>query len=465
MPLGEEPITSYFPRLSSGNSKQPGSGAKRKLRKDAEPQQPKSGPSKKRPKKAATSSLSSVSSTTPPPVWDLFSKPKSKKTRRSQVISKASSVISLDDDSDCDLTTPQRKIVHSTNDTVTRNSKGTVQAKIGSANGKQRLYIDPPSPPGTSYDGMRNNSIIDQLDTPSQPKGRRRSVSSTFSSASAPREPVHDDDGDTEILSSQALERQDERLLVLPKNTTPSVQWSSKEPSCHSNARFTNFTPLSGSRSEDSDSLANHIVESSQTQNILLNYVSPRRPRILRHSFVPRDEENAEQIVQTSQTQGEIDLWARRDNTPQSVYSFSDAETMLDFNDYRKPSGSTSHPLGRTLSDALFSVPRREASFTDTDLAFQQHEDLNGLNENEAIQEESVTESDSDGEVLGIWANKNSSHQEPSDVPSHSQYSEQTQNSCGVSGTYDDSVGSLPSVVKDFRDMFGSDGNYPAVDK
>jgi hypothetical protein len=275
---------------------------------------------------------------------------------------------------------------------------------------------------------------------------------------------VHDDDGDTEVLSSQALERQDERLLVPPKNPIPSVQWNSKEPPCNSNARFTNFMSLSGSRSEDSDYLANHVVESSQTQNILLNYVSPRRPRILRHSFVPRDEENAEHIVQTSQTQGEIDLWARRDNTPQSVYSFSDAGTMLDFNDYRKPSGSVSHPLGRTLSDALFSVPRREASFTDTDLAFQQHEDLKDLNENEAIQEESVTESDSDGEVLGFWVNKNSSHQEP-DVPSHSQYSEQTQNSCGVSGTYDDSVGSLPSVVKDFRDMFGSDGNYPAVDK
>lgn len=129
--------------------------------------------------------------------------------------------------------------------------------------------------------------------------------------------------------------------------------------------------------------------------------------------------------------------------------------TVLYFNDYRKPSGSASHPVGRTLSDALFSVPRREASFTDTDLALQQHEDLKGLDENEVIHEESVTESDSDGEVLGFWADKNSSHQGPSDAPSHSQYFDQTQNS---SDTFDDSVGSLPSVVKDFRDMFGSDG-------
>ena len=302
---------------------------------------------------------------------------------------------------------------------------------------------------------MSSNSTIDRPNTLGRPEGRRGSVSSTFSSASAPCEPVHDDDRDTEVLSSQTSERQDERFFVPPKDLTPSFQWSSKEPPCHSNGRFANFTSLSGSRSEDSDYLTDHIVESSQTQNILLNYVSPRRPRILRHSFVPRDEEH---IVQTSQTQGEIDLWARRDNTPQSVYSFSDAGTMLDFNDYRKPSGSAY----RTLSDALFSIPRHETSFTDTDFALQQHENLKELNE-----EESVTESDSDGEVLGIWANKNSSHQEASDVPSHSQYSDQTQDSCGVSGTFDDSVGSLPSVVKDFRDMFGSDGNYPAaaVDK
>lgn len=330
MPLGEEPITSYFPRLSSGNSKQPESSAKRKSRKDAEPQQPKSGPSRKRPRKATTSSLSSVSSTTPPPVWDIFSKPKSKKIHRSQVINKASSVISLDDDSD-GLTTPQRKNVHSTKDIGTRNSKRTVQARIGSANGKQQLYLDSPSRPGTSYDGMRNNSVIDPP-TPGRPEGRRESVSSTFSSASAPREPIHDDDRDTEVLSSQALERQDERFIVLPKDPTPSFQWSSKdskEPPCYSNARFANFTALSGSCSEDSDYNTNHVVESSQTQNILLNYVSPRRPRILRHSFVPRDEETAEHIVQTSQTQGEIDLWARHDNAPQSVYSFSDANCAL----------------------------------------------------------------------------------------------------------------------------------------
>jgi hypothetical protein len=111
------------------------------------------------------------------------------------------------------------------------------------------------------------------------------------------------------------------------------------------------------------------------------------------------------------------------------------------------------------LSDVLFSVPRREATFTETDdLTPQSHEHLKGLDENEAIQEESVTESDSDGEMLGFLANKSFSRQEPSGVTSLSQcYADQTQ-TCS-SGTFDD-VGSLPSVVKDFHDMFGGDGSY-----
>ncbi|KAF8738133.1 hypothetical protein AX14_011722 [Amanita brunnescens Koide BX004] len=430
MPLGEEPITSYFSRLPSGKSKLPESSAKHKLRKDAELQQPNSGPSRKRPRKATTSSLSSVSSTTPPPVWDLFSKTKSKKIRREQVINRTPSVISLDDDSDCDFSTAQRNVLF-TKDTVTRelrNPKGSVQTKISSVKGKQRLHKDPPSRP-----------ITDQANTPARPEGRRGSFSSTFSSASAPLESMLDDDRDTEVLSSQISERQDELYLVPP---TRSFQWSSKETARHSDTRFANSTPLSGSRSMDSDYLESYIVESSQTQNILLNYVSPRRPRTLRHSFVPRDEENTENIVQTSQTQGEIDVWARPDNTPRNL------------ND------SASRPPGRTPSDVLFSVPRREASFTDTELAPQQHKDLKGLDENDALQEESVTESDSDGEVLGFGANMNFSHQEPLDVPSHSQYSDQTQSSYGVSGTFDGSIGSLPSVVKDFRDMFGSHGSY-----
>lgn len=459
MPLGEEPITSYFSRLPSGKSKLPESSAKHKLRKDAELQQPNSGPSRKRPRKATTSSLSSVSSTTPPPVWDLFSKTKSKKIRREQVINRTPSVISLDDDSDCDFSTAQRNVLF-TKDTVTRelrNPKGSVQTKISSVKGKQRLHKDPPSRPSTSYDDMRNNSITDQANTPARPEGRRGSFSSTFSSASAPLESMLDDDRDTEVLSSQISERQDELYLVPP---TRSFQWSSKETARHSDTRFANSTPLSGSRSMDSDYLESYIVESSQTQNILLNYVSPRRPRTLRHSFVPRDEENTENIVQTSQTQGEIDVWARPDNTPRSVYPFFNAGSMLDFSNYRNLNDSASRPPGRTPSDVLFSVPRREASFTDTELAPQQHKDLKGLDENDALQEESVTESDSDGEVLGFGANMNFSHQEPLDVPSHSQYSDQTQSSYGVSGTFDGSIGSLPSVVKDFRDMFGSHGSY-----
>jgi len=199
----------------------------------------------------------------------------------------------------------------------------------------------------------------------------------------------------------------------------------------------------------------NYIVESSQTQNILLNYVSPRRPRIHSH-FLLRDEEDAEQIVQTSQTQSEIDVQAR----PRSVYSIFNGRTLVDFSNYRNPDSSISRPLDRMLSDVLFSVPRREATFTETDdLTPQPHEHLKGLEENEAIQEESVTESDSDGEMLGFLANKSFSRQEPSGVTSLSQcYADQTQ-TCS-SGTFDD-IGSLPSVVKDFHDMFGSDGSYP----
>ncbi|KAF8351185.1 hypothetical protein F5887DRAFT_1068928 [Amanita rubescens] len=437
MPLGEEPITSYFPRLPPSKSKQSKSNAKRKSCKVAEPddQPPKAGPSRKRSRKTTTSSLSSISSDTPPPVWDLFSEPrKSKKIRRDQVINKTSSVISLNDDSDYDLATKD------TMESEPRSSRRTVQMKTCTVDGERWHRINPPQP-STSNNVVHNNSIIDLSNSPSRPRRRRRSVSSsTFSSASAHGNAVHDNDRDTEVLSSQISERPDELFVCPSKYPTRSFQGNSISVTRLSNVK----SPIRSSHSmlpPDNPSADNNIVESSQTQNILLNYISPRRPRIYRRFFL-RDEEITDQIVQTSQTQSEIDVHARYESTP------------------RNSNGSISRPLARMLSDVLFSVPRREATFTETDdLTPQPHEHLKELDENEAIQEESVTESDSDGEMLGFLANKSFSRQEPSGVTSLSQcYADQTQ-TCS-SGTFDD-VGSLPSVVKDFHDMFGGDGSYP----
>ena len=462
MPLGEEPITSYFPRLPPGKSKQPKSSAKRKSCKVAElpadDQPPKPGPSRKRSRRTTTSSLSSISSATPPPAWDLFNeprKPKPKKIRREQIINKSSSVISLSDDSDCDLATKD------TMKSEPRSSRRTVQMKTCTADGERRLRINPPQP-STSHHDVHNKFVIDLSNSPRRPR-RRRSVSSTFSLASAHCDAVHDTDRDTEVLSSQISERPDELFVCSSKDPTHSLQGSSvsvtRPSNVESSIRSSHYMPPPDDPSADYPE--SHIVESSQTQNILLNYVSPRRPRIHRQFFL-HDEENTEQIVQTSQTQSEIDVQARPDSTPRSVYSIFNGRTLIYLTNDRNPDGFISRPLARMLSDVLFSVPRREATFTETDdLAPQPHEQSKGLDENEAIQEESVTESDSDGEMLGFLANyKSFSHREPS-VPSLSQcYTDQTQ-TCS-SGTFDDSIGSLPSVVKDFHDMFRGEGSYQA---
>jgi hypothetical protein len=316
MPLGEEPITSYFPRLPPGKSKQSKSSAKRKSCKVAEPddQPPKAGPSRKRSRKTTTSSLSSISSDTPPPVWNLFSEPqKSKKIRRDQVINKTSSVISLNDDSDYEVATKD------TMESESRSSRRTVQMKTCTVDVEWRHRINPPQP-SISHNVVHNNSVIDLSNSPSRPRGRRRSVSSTFSSASAHCNAVHDNDRDAEVLSSQISERLDELLVCPSKDPTRSLQGNSISITHPSNIKSSirSSHSMLPPDNPSADYPENNTVESSQTQNILLNYISPRRPRIFRRSFL-RDEEITDQIVQTSQTQSEIDVQARPESTPRSV--------------------------------------------------------------------------------------------------------------------------------------------------
>ncbi|KAK2466447.1 hypothetical protein APHAL10511_002089 [Amanita phalloides] len=419
MPLGEEPITSYFPRLAPRKPVQLNSSTKPRLREvDATPAHDSSS----NRKRVRALSERSSSSGTPPPVWDLLSKtPKSKKTRHV-----TSSVISLDDDSDDDLTSLRSGVVPSTNSTLTSesgNTKSGIRMKTDlHVKERQRLHVKPHVP---------NAKWHPSRGTPKRPD-RLIPTLEDLDNETTQR--------DVEILSSQVTERLDQVLLRPSKDPMQSSQRSTPEGDCQHNSEF---TPQSSDTISITDNCSKHpnrpSVESSQTQNILLDYVSPRRPRIRKRPPVISvtnysGNEDNDNVVQSSQTQCEVDL--------QGVH------WRLD--------GPRSRQPFRTLSDVLFSVPRRGASTNHLvdDLPLQQCSGLDAMKELEpesqdmAVQEDSVTESDSDGEMLKLWAN-NTCAQDPH---SQSYTADQTQTSVAS-----DDIGSFPAAVKNFQEMFDGD--------
>ena len=341
MPLGEEPITAYFPRVAGKGKKPADSSAKRKseYRKDTKTNAASDvkhasaddpGPSRKRSRKATTSSLSSVSSGTPPPVWDLFGKaPKSKRSHRNHPINKASSVISLEDESDNDVA-KARPSTGTT--TVGRPSSSKIPPDIRKtapvAKGKQMLHPKSAAP----HIDVPNESTISLSEAPRQlTRKHDYNFSSTniqLSSKTKFRKKrvdagvMGDGEGDVEVMSSQALERQDEHFLRPSRDPTlrrSTAEATSTEDYSHqtdalSPPRSSNATLVADNKERSIIYDNDPIVDSSQTQNILLNYVSPHRPRIRKRLFVPDvdslygDENSVETIVQSSQTQCEIDL-------------------------------------------------------------------------------------------------------------------------------------------------------------
>ncbi|KAF8631304.1 hypothetical protein AX15_002622 [Amanita polypyramis BW_CC] len=487
MSLGEEPITAYFPRVASRTTRKPtGSNAKRKQK------EPKinttldvkclsandPGPSRKRTRRATTSSLSSISSGTPPPAWDLFDEaPKTKRPRRNRAINKASSVISIDDGSSDD-TTRKVEAGFSASANTTRKLGSSklfpgIQKEIPVAKGNQELHSRPVVP----HIDIPGDSRIPLSAVPKQPKWTHESRRYNSSSTNARLTPktkirrkkvdartIHDDGSDVEILSSQVLERQDE-LFLHPSGDPASPQSIAAVASTedHSHQTGAICTPLDATFAPDNKdcSLINNndaVVDSSQTQNILLN-VSPHRPRIHKHLFVPdvdslygdEDNESIENIVQSSQTQCEVDL--------QPIYQ----ATKQLFKCHRGSLGP--HALARTLSDILFPVPRRDASFSVEDSPTQTCDAIGVPHASDVVaQDDSATEPDSDYEMVSHRGN-NAPRQDTLGVSthSHSLAADQTQNSGDwtQADARDENYESLPNAVKDFQAMFNSDGSHP----
>lgn len=493
MPLGEVPITSYFPRLAKGKGKQSIRSTKRKHKKAnasvvesagvaanvlarTDPRAEGPGPSKKRSRKNTSCSLSSASSGSLPPAYDIFhTKSRKAKKTRSGGIDKTCSVISLDD-SDDDM--------HIKNDAglsfSTSDGRCLGPLSLNSVKGKGTSNeLQQPEPSTLRPFATSSKSRLKLPDGTT----KRRPCSDALheSSSSSPgRDSMliqNRSDGEHEgvVLSSQAFERQEEYLRVPYSTGEGGVAGVDTDY----NDVFTGiledrFLPRNHAHNADHrvlDDTQHEIIKSSQTQNILFDYVSPRRDRTSKRFRVPdplpslsMTEDSAETFVRSSQSQSEVGLSQLSqfglDRRPECISDHSSSLDAPRSSSYREREGSRSQPPVRTYSDGLFSVPRRDGS---TELCAQDPTMRDSCpNKTTAegnrppVQEDSETEPDTDDDMLDPCTIKDNSRQELSNASSN-----EASNGFSESHSSDDNYTSLPEVVEEFRAMFGSDESYP----
>ncbi|KAM6495622.1 hypothetical protein JOM56_008328 [Amanita muscaria] len=492
MPLGEVPITSYFPRLAKGKGKQSIRSAKRQHKKTnasvaestgvtanvlARTDPP--GPSKKRSRKNTSCSLSSASSGSLPPAYDIFhTKSRKAKKTRSDGIDKTCSVISLDD-SDSDMHTKNDAgISFSTSDgrCLGPLSLNSVKGK-GTPNEIQRLQQPEPSALRPFVTSSKSRLKLPDGTTKRRPCSDALHGSSSSSPGRDSRLIQNLSDGEHEgvVLSSQAFERQEEHLRVPYSTGEGGVAGADTDY----NDVFTGiledrFLPRNHGQNAVHrvlDDTQLEIIKSSQTQNILFDYVSPRRDRTSKRFRVPdplpslsMTEDSVETFVRSSQSQSEVGLSQLSqfglDRRPECISDHSSPLDAPRSSSYREREGSKSQPPVRTYSDGLFSVPRRDSS---TELCAQDPPMRDScLNKTTTerngptVQEDSETEPDTDDDMLDPCTMKDNSRQELSNASSN-----EASNGFSESHSSDDNYTSLPEVVEEFRAMFGSDESYP----
>ncbi|KAG7449402.1 uncharacterized protein BT62DRAFT_992411 [Guyanagaster necrorhizus] len=210
------------------------------------------------------------------------------------------------------------------------------------------------------------------------------------------------------------------------------------------------------------------VVPTSQSQEICLSQLSPRKIRagLLFSSYIPKP--CPLDIVPTSQSQSEVEITSTEDISWITSRS-------LDRNFVRSVSSKTLHALGPSQSDPGLDIthffedddntnkgvnlPATQCtSSTDSDPEY----DDNPFSTNPAdrppinlTQNSSATESDPDYDAYPFSTN-------PADRPTVEEDGDTTIVVTGSRTCPTQSEGSLPNIVKDFRDMFGvGDGSYP----
>ncbi|PFH52622.1 hypothetical protein AMATHDRAFT_2018 [Amanita thiersii Skay4041] len=501
MPRTEAPITSFFPKLSqSAKRKQSASHASQSTSRKRSRQtncDMAGKPTQETPQLRShktkskllepTSSLSSVSSSTPPPVWDIFEqKSRIVNGKRNKLpIVQTHSIISLhDDDSEegsSSQTTPcMRNALHPVATIVEPTRSSAVQSP-------SILSVTPPDPKGeTPERGIRRLpketpacSSKYKGDSPvGKPlRSKNQQVNAVLSTVDTSMLPdalqdeiVADSQSDVEVLSSQTALRmkrwntpQSLHELTVAYNprippSAPNLGAERSNDSVASPLHTQNVTDLNDLKDPhcratpecDSNDVA---IPSSQTQHILLDYISPQRRRIYKRlCHVPRRlSTDNEDFVQSSQSQAELVI--EEDQTPDPCLIPS---SLFPSSSYK--GGEPKQPV-RTYSDALFSIPPQQTNLEEllrenVSPTLKKYE-INTESIPIAESQESDTESNPDAHFLNSRSRRNAQKRRlPVEI-------ERTHYSADESDNSSSDYGTLPDVVKDFRSMFDGDGSYP----
>ncbi|KAF8639967.1 hypothetical protein AX17_001216 [Amanita inopinata Kibby_2008] len=507
MPLGEEPITSYFPSTGSLNKRKHYYNRTPTSSTAHRPSQQETGNvsackssndgiqglSKKRSRKATASSISSASSSTPPPVSDLFRtkgrKLKKPRTDRDPQLNQSSSIISLDDDGSDDVLTRSPRIGSSeaTGSKLQTLSPERLRGPRRDKENKSQHRGTHSRPRESLANSHASCGIPSTFVSPGRCKiitersklTRNCSASGTdLSKRTTIHNIISDSESDVEILSSRVLEGHKKDLPHPFNSALPSPQISTNKkflrkrtPEARDAHESDMFSVLESSKAQvmlahaddskpsvSSSDNSDVLVPSSQTQQVLLNYVSPQRARLGRRFLhtsrrsLP-DGEVIDDTVPSSQSQYEISLThtqRAQENTgkvPKRVNDLSSSSS------YRERGIASSRPPNRTLSDELFSIPVQQMNLGDFFMDYTALQQDEGPEKESPMQPEgdvvdtgSATESDSDGEMLDTH-NKSSPRRQPS-KPSQSQIlaSTQTWGSGDEADASDDNYSSLPNA-------------------
>ncbi|KAK0206775.1 hypothetical protein DFS33DRAFT_1486336 [Desarmillaria ectypa] len=231
-----------------------------------------------------------------------------------------------------------------------------------------------------------------------------------------------------------------------------------------------------GPRKDDDGVPEDCVVPTSQSQEVCLSQLSPRRIRagLLFSSYMPKL--GPLDIVNTSQSQSEVEITSKTDiswitsrsldrNFVKSIFSkgwralgHSQSDSGLDITHMFEDDDSTArgdNPPAPSMTEC--------ASSTDSDPEYHDYPFSTNPADRPSVdltQNSSATESDPDYDAYSFSTN-------PADRPTVVEEEEDGDTTVIASREEDDVTGacpqgSLPDVVKDFRDMFGvGDGSYP----